>query len=115
MADLAQTTFESNAKKGLTHGALLAAGSGLNIPFIHSFLPDLIHSFIPQCIPSGAYSVAKATPLLREEAQDEWVSKCMDTALTMERCCRRNRTQQGAEGMSSSADLRSLPNSRSCS
>lgn len=57
--------------------------------------------------------MAKATPLLREEAEDEWVSEYMDTVLNMERCCRRNRTQQGAEGMSSSADLRSLPNSRS--
>lgn len=115
MADLAQTTFESDAKKGSTHGDLLAAGAGLNIPFIHSFLPRLVHSFIPQCIPSGAYSVAKATPLLREGTEDERVSEHVDTALNMERCCRRNRTQQGAEGMSSSADQRSLPNSRSCS
>ena len=110
MADLAQTTFESDAKKGSTHGDLLAAGVGLNIPFIHSFLPRLVHSFI-----SGAYSVAKATPLLREGTEDERVSEHVDTALNMERCCRRNRTQQGAEGMSSSADQRSLPNSRSCS
>ena len=77
MADLAQTTSESDVKKGSTHGALLAAGPGLYIPFIHSSLPCLVHSFIPQCIPSGAYSVAKATLLLREET-DEPVSKHME-------------------------------------